>query len=390
MTTSRHPEHTTATLCVAMELSQKTWKLAFATAVGQKPRRRDIAAGAVAQLQAEIARAKQRLELPADAPVHCCYEAGRDGFWIHRQLLALGIENLVVDSSSIEVSRRHRRVKTDRVDVERLLAMLLRWHQGEKQVWRIVVPPSEAEEDARRLHRELEVLRREQTAHAGRLKSLLATVGVGWPHVTRRFPEELSRVKQWDGKPLPTGLRQQLLREFARMQLANRQIRELEQQRAEQIRQSRADRGVEMVRRLMQIRGLGANSSWLFVRELFGWRTVRNRRELASLVGLTPTPYNSGTSQREQGISRAGNRRLRTTLVEIAWGWLRFQPHSRLTCWYQERFGGGSKRQRRIGIVALARKLLIVLWKYLQDGEVTDGFEWTEAPPAISYTASLT
>lgn len=389
MTTSHMDQPITSCLYLAMELSLNTWKLAFSIGAGQKPRRRDIGGGDFLALSREICRAKKRFELPEDAPVICCYEAGRDGFWIHRYLTSTGIRNVVVDSSSIEVNRRQRRAKSDRLDADKLLSMLIRWEQGEQRVWSVVHVPSEQDEDRRRLHRELQILKGEHTRHNNRIKALLINVGIRLEQVSKGLPEHLKRMRQWDGQPLPAYLQQQLLREFERMQLVNQQIRKLEIERARLIRHGEG-KELEMVRRLLEIRGLGGNSSWLFVMELFGWRTFSNRRQLAGAVGLAPTPYSSGGSEREQGITKSGNCRLRTMAIEIAWGWLRFQPHSELTQWYQRRFGRGGKRQRRVGIVALARKLMIVIWKYLKDGEITDGFELCQSPSAIPYTRKLT
>jgi transposase len=266
--------------------------------------------------------------------------------------------------------------------------MLIRWAEGEASVWSVVNPPTAKEEDSRQLHRELESLKAEQTAHGNRIKGLLA--GVGTPLVVdRRLPQRLEVATLWDGSPLPRNLRQRILREFERMQLVNSHIRGLERQRAVAIRKSEGDSMCEMVRNLMDLRGLGPASAWLFVHEVFGWRRIQNRRQLASLVGLTPTPYNSGQSQRDQGISKAGNRRVRAMAIEIAWIWLRYQPESQLSRWYQKRFGQGSKRQRRIGIVALARKLIIAIWKYLNGGEIPDGAQLREGKYLFAYTPSL-
>lgn len=388
MTTTRQEQLTTKTLYVAIELSAKDWKLAFATEPGQRPRRRVVQECCVVVLLKEILDAKERFKLDASAPVVCCYEAGRDGFWIHRALTEHGIQNLVVDSSSIEVNRRQRRAKSDRLDGEKLLTMLIRWHNGEK-VWSVVVVPSEAQEDARQLHRELEVLKSEQNAHTCRIKSLLVLHGIKLPCINWLLPDNLEIMRTHNGQRLPTGLHERLLREFERMKLANQQIRALEQKRAQEIRHGES-REMQLVRTLMELRALGPVSCWVFVMELFGWRKIENRRKLAGLVGLTPTPYDSGNSEREQGISKGGNKRVRSMLIEIAWSWLRYQPDSQLTQWYQRRFGGGSTRQRRIGIVALARKLLIVLWRYLNGGEITDGFTFDKGGYiSIHYTPNL-
>lgn len=388
--THEHDCNTAATvLYMALELSEKEWKLAFATGMAQPPRQRTIPARDVAALRQEIAAAKERFALPPDTRVASCYEAGRDGFWLHRLLTADGVENQVVDSSSIAVERRGRRAKTDRLDAEKLLAMLIRWRQGEPHVWRVVNVPSADEESARQLHRELETLKAEQTAHGNRIKGLLAGCGLT-ATITRHLPKWLKETRLWDGTEIPRELKARVLREFERMQAVNRQIRELEKERVRRIRVEQPDADIVKVRKLLGLGGIGVNSSWLYVREVFGWRKIRNRRQMGSIVGLTPTPYTSGESSREQGISRAGNRRMRSMSIEIAWDWLRFQPESALSLWYQRRFGRGSKRQRRIGIVALARKLLVALWKYLERDEVPTGAvvkDWREK--SLPYTLSL-
>jgi transposase len=355
-------------LYLAFDLGWSEWTLAFATGASGAPRLRKVRARNLRDVRAEIAKAKERLGLPADAPVRSCYEAGRDGFWLHRWLCRQNLENLVVDSASIEVNRRSRRAKNDRLDGGKLVNMLARYWGGEKKVWSVVRVPSVTEEDQRQLHRDLQQLKREQTEHSNRIKGLLAAQGVDVT-VTTKFLETLERVRTWDDQALSTDLRQRLQREFARWQLVREQCRELEKIRDQEICTSTRP-VVTQVRRLLQLRGVGARSSWLFVMEFFGWRRIRNRRELASLAGLTPTPYSSGDQERDQGISKAGNRRVRGMVVEIAWSWLRYQPDSALSKWYWERFGKGSKRQRRIGIVALARKLLVALWRYLERGEV--------------------
>ena len=318
-----------------------------------------------------------------------CYEAGRDGFWLHRFLVAEKVDNQVVDSSSIEVSRRGRRAKTDRLDAEKLLTMLIRSRQGEPKVWRVVTVPSVEEEDARQLHRELETLKQEQTMHGNRLKGQLAACGLVIP-VDRHFPVRLKHARLWNDEPLPPELKSRLLREFERIQVVSRQLREMEKERVKRLREAPDDdEGMAKMRKLMGLAGIGISSAWLFVREVFGWRKLKNRRQVGAIVGLTPTPYSSGSSNREQGISRAGNRRMRVMTIEIAWGWLRYQPQSALSQWYRERFAHGSKRQRRIGIVALGRKLLVALWKYLERDELPEGAERTDWRKRTPYSASL-
>ncbi len=354
-------------LYLSLELGWDSWKLAFTAGPGPASRRRDLTARDLAQLSAEIAEAKRRLRLPADCPVVSCYEAGRDGFWLHRWLLSQGIQNVVVDSSSIEVNRRQRRAKSDSLDAAKLLSMLLRYAGGEVGLWSVVQVPTVEQEDARQLHRELLSLQEEATQHTNRIKGLLATCGLSI-QIDRHFPKQLKQLRQWDGSPLPEALHQRLLREFERLQVANRQARQLEQQRAKEVRQREDSPAVAQVRKLLGLKGIGIRSSWLYVQEFFGWRKFKNRKEVGSLSGLAPAPYSSGQTEHDQGISKAGNKRMRWMAVEIAWGWLHFQPDSELTRWFYARFGRGGRRQKRIGIVALARKLLVQLWRYLETG----------------------
>jgi transposase len=360
-------------LYLALELGWSDWKLGFTTGLGQKPRLRTMPAGDLVRLVEEIRHAKQRFGAPAAVPVVSCYEAGRDGFWLHRFLVAQGVENRVVDSSSIEVNRRARRAKTDRLDVTKLVLMLVRYEEGERKVWSVVRVPTVEEEDRRQLHRELTMLKRERTRQSNRIKGLLAGVGVRVVEL-RDVAEQLDQVRLWDGLPLAPGLRLRLQGEVERLEFIAGQIKELEEERSELLRSSTAPE-VEKVRRLTQLKGIGINSAWVYVMEFFGWRQFRNRRQVGSLAGLTPTPYTSGTGSREQGISKAGNRHVRAMAIEIAWGWLRFQPRSKLTLWYRERFGHGNSRLRRIGIVAVARRLLVDLWRYLDFGAIPEGAE---------------
>jgi transposase len=361
-------------LYVALELSWNEWKLAFATAPADNPRLRSIGGRNTAALLLEIAKAKKRFGLADEAPVHSCYEAGRDGFWLHRFLESQGIDNQVIDSSSIEVKRHGRRKKTDRLDAGKLLSTLIRWHLGERKVWSVVQVPSVADEDRRQLHRDLLEMKAQRTQHSNRIKGLLAGCGLAVPAIDGRFPEVLAQLRLWDGQAVPAELQQRLRREHERWQLVDGQIKELENERARRIRTS-TDPVIPKVRQLVRLRGIGANSAWLYVMEFFGWRRLRNRKQVGALAGLTPTPYQSGDRDQEQGISKAGNRRLRTMAVEIAWCWLRYQPASALSQWYEKRFAKGSSRQRRIGIVALARKLLVALWRLLESGEVPAGAE---------------
>jgi transposase len=358
-------------LYLAFELGDRHWKLGFTIGLGQRPRERTIPAGNVVKLQAEVNAARQRFGLSETHPLVSCYEAGRDGFWQARYLSQQGIENVVVDASSIEVKRRYRRAKTDRLDLNKLLTMLIRYHSGEAKVWHVVHVPSVAQEDQRQLHRELLRLKGERTSHINRLKGLLVGQGVRLA-VKADFLQQLAQVRLWDGTALPPGLQARLTREYERLALVKRQIKALEVTRREAIRHSN-DPSMVMVRQLLRLKGIGPNTAWLYTMEFFSWRQFRNRRELGALAGLTPTPYQSGSSAHEQGIDKSGNRYIRAIAIEIAWRWLFFQPESALSQWYQQRFGQGSSRLRKIGIVALARKLLIALWRYLQTGEIPPG-----------------
>jgi transposase len=353
---------------MALELSNKSWRLAFGD--GAKRRQVSVPAADLAKLGCAVAKAKEHFGMPGSARVVSCYEAGRDGFWLHRHLRSVGIENQVIDAASIEMNRRLRHVKTDRLDGERLLAKLIRHHAGERGGWSVVRAPSVDEEDARRLHRELERLKRERLAHRVRIQSLLLVQGIRvMSKDAANLP--LETLTPWDGRPLPGELRCELEREVERLGLVERQIATLEAQRRERLREPKTDAERSIVQ-LMSLGAIGPTSAWLLVMEFFGWRRFRNRREVAALAGLASTPYNSGESERDQGISKAGNRRVRAMMVEIAWLWLRFQPKSALSQWYQRRFAGGGLRTRRIGIVALARRLLIALWRYLQDGVIPE------------------
>ncbi|MGH2362054.1 MAG: IS110 family transposase, partial [bacterium] len=262
-------------------------------------------------------------------------------------------------------------VKTDRLDVRKLLSMLLRYWAGEKKVWSVVHVPSAEQEDGRHLQREIRTLKKEQTRQINRIRGLLANQGVAVNANRRGLLESLDSIRIWDGSPLPAGLRLRLETEAARHGFVHRQLLELECERNARIRQSR-DRAAEVARRLMTLRGIAQVGAETYGRE-FSWRGFKNRRQVGSLVGLVPTPYQSGDSSREGGISRAGNRHLRGIAVDLAWLWLRQQPDSELTLWYNRRFAKGSPRLRKIGIVAVARKLLVALWRFADFGEIPKG-----------------
>jgi len=364
---------TTATraLYIALELGWEKWHIACATQAAEKPRFRPVPARNLQRLQEEIARAKARFGLPDDAPVFTCYEAGRDGFWLHRALTSLGITNVVVDSSAIEVNRRRKQVKSDPVDAAKLLNLLCRYHAGERKVWSVVTVPAVADEDRRQLHRGLKDLQRQQTECSNRIKGLLASQGLD-AAVDAHFRTTLAELRDWSGQPVPAGMQQRILQEYAVWEVLHRQVRDAANEQERQLREG-TEPHLEGMRRLMGLKAVGVRSAWILVMELFSWRQITSGKQLGALVGLTPMPYDSGQREREQGISKAGNKHVRSLIVELAWLWLRWQPGSALSQWYDRRFGSGNTRARKVGIVALARKLLIALWRYVEQGVRPEG-----------------
>jgi transposase len=372
-TTDRNKDyHASKRLYLALELSSKSWKLAFTVGLGQAPRLRTIEAGSTEQFERELKLARKRFGLSADTPVVSCYEAGRDAFWVHRWLEELGVRNQVVDSSSIQVDRRARRAKSDGLDARSLVTMLVRYYQGEHKVWGVVRVPSRQAEDARHVHRQLRSLKSSRTQLINRIRGLLATQGVSVPKVTPALIKQLARLRQWDGSRLGTGLRARLAQETQHLGWVCRSIKLLEKQRSRQLKEASSE-SMMRVAQLMKLKGIGINSAWILEQELFCWRQIRNGRQLGALAGLTPTPYQTGNSHREQGISKAGIRFVRGVSVEMGWMWVRYQPKSHLTKWYQRRFAQGGKRARKVGIVALTRRLLIELWRYRQSGVLPQG-----------------
>lgn len=358
-------------LYLAFELGVEEWKLAFTTDLEAKPRVRVMPARDLKQLAKEVATATRWFRLSDHTPVRSCYEAGRDGFWLHRHLATVGIDNRVVDSGSIEVNRRQRRAKSDGLDARKLLTMLLRYHAGESRVWSVVRVPTVEEEDRRHLHRELRTLKQERTRVTNRIRGLLAIQGIRVSKV-RDIGASLDGLRVWDGSELPPALRARLQRDCEHVQFLHTKILELHRQRSRAIKHDDSQ-PVEKVRQLLHLRGIGENAAWVYVNEFFSWRRFRNGKEVGAAAGLTPTPYQSGDARREQGVSKAGNRHIRAVAIELAWCWLRHQPGSQLSRWYNERFSRGGTRARKIGIVALARHLLIALWRFLKDGTMPEG-----------------
>jgi len=353
-------------LFIAFELAQRHWRLAFGDGVG-RARLVTLEAGDQVAVKEAIAKARIHFGLDEAAAVVSCYEAGRDGFWLHRWLLECGVENLIVDSGSIEVNRRQRRAKTDRLDALKLLSMLMRYMGGERRVWTVLHVPTTEQEDARRPHRERERLERERLAHSNRIRGLLMLHNIRVKTIGgAKWCQRLAALRGH----LPAQLWAELGRESERLRLVVEQLRVLEAERAQSLIQ--ADPAREKTVKLLELVSIGPTSAWVLAREVF-WRTLRNRREVAHCAGLAPMPYASGESAHEQGISKAGNRRVRVLTVQLAWCWLRYQPQSALAQWFNVRFAGGGSRIRRIGIVALARRLLIALWRYVEYGVIPEG-----------------
>jgi len=377
-TTQQYCIETSSVLYLAFELSNKKWKLGFSIGLGQKVRIRTIDSGDLTALRSEIKLARQRFNLPEKTRVVSCYEAGRDGFWIHRFLTSEEIRNLVVDSASIEVNRRKRRVKADKLDVNSLVRMLIRYSYGEQKIWSVVHVPSVEDEDRRQLHRELSTLDKEKKRTSNRIRGLLATQGIRIKGRLDLSGDRLDALHLWDKRPLGHGLKDRIRREWAHLVFLTEQILGLTRERQKAISQkepSDEHPDIEKIRQLQKLRAIGPVGAWVLTREFFGWRDFKNRRQVGSLSGLTSTHYQSGDTNFEQGISKAGIVPVRQIAVELAWGWIRYQPRSKLTRWYNERFANSGKKARKIGIVAVARRLLIELWRYLKTGALPEGAE---------------
>ena len=356
------------TLYVSFELGATTWKLGMTSGFGVAPWVKGVRAGEWAAVRRVLDRAKARFGLPAAAAVVSCYEAGRDGFWIHRALVRLGISNRVVDSASIEVSRRKRRAKTDRIDARKLVQMLVRVCLGEQDVWREVRVPPEAAEAARHRSRERTELTQERTRVINRMRSWLATSGAQLPK--RRQRTWWTEVCDWAARPLPAEVQARLARAEARLAVIEAQLATLTRAQQEAARTAAAD---SPLGRLVRVKGVAATGASVLLEEGLVWRAFRNRREVGGMLGFAPVPYQSGDQARDQGVDRAGNMRWRAMTIQLAWRWVRWQPSSALTQWYRRCFSGGGARARRIGIVAVARKLLIALWRYATTGDVPAG-----------------
>ena len=361
-----------ATLFVSLELSRSTWVATSLAPGSKKMSKHTLVGGDAGKLLDLLARLKARAEQRIAAPVKvvAIHEVGLDGFWIHRLLEANGVESHVVDPASIAVPRRHRRAKTDAIDGETLLRTLMAWQRGEPRVCAMTVPPSPIEEDRRRISRERATLLRERIRHTNRIRGLLFGQGVtNYNPLHKKRREYLKELRTGDGRSLPAHLKAEILREIDRLELVLRQISEVEAERDEMLQPAKASSPVAL---LMRLKGIGAEfATVLYLEGLF--RHFENRRQLAAYAGLAPSPWKSGSIDHEQGISKTGNPRLRTTMVELAWMWVRYQPASALSCWFRQRVGSERGRMRRISIVALARELLIALSRYINHGEIPAG-----------------
>lgn len=362
------------TIFVAIELSQKTWLVTLHSPDMDRISRYKLEGGDQAGLLALIEKVKARAtsKLGSAPRVVSCYEAGYDGFWLHRLLGAVGITNFIFDPASIAVEQRSRRAKTDRIDGELLLRTLMAYSRGEPRVVRIVRVPSEAAEDARRTSRERERLVTEQTAHTNRIKALLRLLGLAAGTLRRRnWLVWLEQQRDWQGQPLPPHLLAEVKREHARLMLVRDQLKALELAQAAAEAAAVPAPIAERRDLLLRLKALGPAFATTLVNEMF-YKDFRNRREVASYCGLAPSPWQSGGIDREQGISKAGNRRARHKAIELAWLWLRHQPDSALSRWFRTRTENAGKRARRLAIVALARKLIVALWRYLTTGLVPE------------------
>lgn len=374
--------HDGAERCLfAIELSKKSWIVAVNTPLSDKISRYTLKASDWKELLKLIGRIRTRVagELKKRVDVISCYEAGYDGFWLHRLLEAHRIRNCVIDPASVQVDRRARRAKTDRVDVERLLRSLMAYLRGEPKVWSVVRVPSVAEEDDRRLHRERGRLVGERIQHVNRIKGLLAIHGIyDYQPLHRDRMQQLKRLHTADGRQLSPRLKAEIVRELQRLELVLGMIETIEAER-DAIASAKTKTKAKMehsnakkIQDLVKVKSIGPEFATALVSEVF-YRSFDNRKQLASYVGLTPSHFQSGPMCRDQGISKAGNTMARTTMIELAWMWLRYQPGSSLSVWFHKRVGTLKGRIRRITVVAVARKLLIALWRYLETGLVPDG-----------------
>jgi len=362
---------------VSLELSRSTWLITSLLPGGsEKMSKHSVPAGDICALLARFSELRQKAftRTGKSFPIIVIQEAGLDGFWIHRVLQNEGIESHVVDPASIATSRRHRRAKTDRIDGETLLRTLLAYKRGEPRVCAMVKVPTPEEEDRRRLCRERKVLIAERVQHVNRIKGLLLCQGVsGYEALRRDRRQRLDELKTGDGRALPDHLKAQISRELARLELLLEQIKAMEAERDALFAAAKATMPASgPVAMLLEIKGIGPEFAAILWMEAF-FRSFANRKQVAAYAGLAPTPWQSGSVDREQGVSKAGNPRLRTMLIQLAWLWLRHQPQSALALWFKERVSRNGGRFKKTTIVALARKLLVALWKYVTAGVIIEG-----------------
>src|SRR5215475_7650250 len=360
----------------AIELSKHSWVIGFVTPLSARIRRRILSGGdwkGLVELIEEV-RARVGREIGRAVEVMSCYEAGYDGFWLHRQLEAHGVRNYVIDPASLQTDRRARQVKTDRIDTERLLRSLMAYLRGEPKVWSVVRVPSVAEEDARRLHRERDRLVCERVQHVNRIKGLCALQGIyDYNPLRPQAMAGLEQLRTTQGGALPPRLKSEIKRELQRLELVVEMIATLEAERNAIVEDEASTHiNAKKIHNLHKLKAIGLEFAAVLVGEIFH-RDFKNRRQLASYVGFAPSPFQSGNVAHDQGISKAGNRKGRTTGIELAWLWLRYQPGSDLSVWFRARVGTVKGRIRRITIVGLARKLLVALWRYLETGLVPRG-----------------
>ena len=372
----QHAALNTAFVFVAMELSKSAWLLAAQSSPSGKTSSHRLEAGDIAGLLALFhhLQIRERRASGGDVQVIVGYEAGYDGFWLQRRLAAEGVTCWVMDPGSLQVDRRARRAKTDRLDAAMLLRALMAWCRGDKAACRMVQAPSVEREDARRTHRERQRLIAERVQHVNRVKGLLATQGIyDFQPLRRDRWARLSELRTGDGRELSLRLRREIEREFRRLELVLEQIDTVETERDAAVAEPAVeDADAAKVQLLAKLGGIGTELATVLVREgLF--RPFANRKQVAAYAGLTPIPFDSGDRRREQGISKAGNPLLRKAMVELAWLWLRYQPGSALSRWFAERVGSARGRIRKITAIALARKLLVALWRYLTTGLVPEG-----------------
>jgi transposase len=364
--------HSTHTIYLALELSRRSWLVALHAPDAAKIELHRLPAGDGQAVLDLLARIRTRVERRTGVRPHvsCCYEAGRDGFWLHRLLEAHGITSHVMDPSSLQVDRRARRAKTDRLDAQALLRALMAWSRGEPKVCSMVRPPSPDEEDARRPSRERATLLQERIRLVNRIKGLCATQGIDDYEPLR--PDRRPRLAQLitgDGRPLPPRLSAEIARQLDWLELVLRHLAEVETRRDAEAAAAVKAASPSKLGALLHVRSIGPELATVLDKEVF-YRCFASRRHVAAYAGLTPSPFASGRRSREQGITKAGNARARKALIELAWLWLRNQPDSALAVWFRSRVGSATGRVRRIAIVALARKLLILLWRYVETGSL--------------------